>query len=207
MSIVYFLVPLETVFAKTGKIQGRCDSKLSERASWPITDLKRILKKLNLQAAYISPQERAILTANLCDLYIKCEQEALLDWDFGIFEAQRSFLLPQLENDDYGDFFSQYGYQGETAEIVEKRIRLAVHSIIEKDQVDQVLCISGEHAIFNFYLRHTSANERSLTKANFTPGSLHAFKFNDNKIKYLQSYFPKLQVPDSNNKESEYVQW
>lgn len=206
MSLVYFLVPLETVFVKTGKIQGRCDSKLSERASWPIADLKRILKELSLQAAYISPQERAILTANLCDLDIKGEQEALLDWDFGLFEAQRSFLLPQLENDDYGDFFSKYGYQGETAEVVESRIRLAVQTLLAKEQTAKLLCISGEHAIYNFYLRHTG-DARNLQKVDFTPGSLHAFQFNENSISYKRSYFPSLTIPASNNKESEYVQW
>lgn len=206
MSLVYFLVPLETVFVKTGKIQGRCDSKLSERASWPIADLKRILKELSLQAAYISPQERAILTANLCDLYIKGEQEALFDWDFGLFEAQRSFLLPQLENDDYGDFFSKYGYQGETAEAVESRIRLAVQTLLAKEQTSKLLCISGEHAIYNFYLHHTG-DARNLQKVNFTPGSLHAFQFEENSVRYERSYFPSLTIPTSINNESEYVQW
>lgn len=209
MSLVYLLLPLETVFVKTGKIQGRCDSKLSDRATLALADLKQHLCALNLAAAYISPQERAILTANLCGLEIKGERQGLMDWDFGVFEAQRNFLLPKLADDDFGDFFSSYGYQGETANEVLMRLTETIEDIASYSQAENLLCISGEHAVYNFYLRHTPANLRTLHKSDFTPASLHVFNLEKSKFTYVESYFPKLdrKEPTSLAKESEYVEW
>lgn len=208
MSLIYMLVPLETVFAATGKIQGRCDSKLSKSAMRPVADLKRHLYDLSLTTAYTSPQERAILTANACELRIMGLKDALMDWDFGLFEAQRDFLLPQKKNDDYGDFFAQHGYQGETADEVDKRLCHVLTQLVTSKQEQKLLCISGVHAIYNFYLKHTANHLRQLNKQNFTPASLHVFNWSNDQFTYLQSYFPTLTADvDSIVQEGEYITW
>ena len=209
MTLVYLLVPVETEFDERDKIQGRSDAKWAKTAEARIPSLKHILQTLDLKTAYISPQERAIYTSELANLTIKAEINNLMDWDFGVFEAQRNFLLPKLPADDYGDFFKRYGYGGETASEVNQRLEKAIFAVKKEAQADKLLLISGQHAIYNFYLQHTDEAKRNLRKADFEPCSLHAFTVTDDKITYNQSYFCTL-APEQLNavpNESEYVQW
>ncbi|GEM_PF-3192659 len=210
MRKIYLMVPVKTLFDENDKIQGRSDSKVSETAEVPIKEAKDYLRKLGEIITCVSPQERAIVTAKLCQISQWRMEDYLTDFDFGVFEAQKNFLLPRVSRnvpDDYGDFFSSYGYGGESSSAVSERLETGIKNHIAKLQNKEadLLYISGKHAIYTFYLHHREQNGKLLPASFFTPASIHTFTYSQGNFNYVTSAVFSQTVPVVS--ESEYYSW
>lgn len=116
---VYLMRHGQTLFNELKKIQGWCDSPLTDLGKQQASQAKGYFKEAGIQfgQAFSSPQERACETLEIiCDLPYQ-RIKGLKEWNFGRFEGEPEFLNPPLP---YGDFFVAYG--GESQEQLMARI-------------------------------------------------------------------------------------
>lgn len=83
----------QTLFNLRGKIQGHCDSPLTELGVDQARKARDyfIDEKVRFDAAYSSTQERAVDTAGIVCDYLKIDSiKGLKEWNFGLFEGEVS---------------------------------------------------------------------------------------------------------------------
>ena len=111
---LYLMRHGQTLFNLRKKIQGSCDSPLTDEgirqakvAGKYFTD-----KGIAFDAAYSSTQERACDTLEIVtNNKMKYERlKGLKEWNFGLFEGESEDLNPKHPNErTYGDFFVNFG--------------------------------------------------------------------------------------------------
>lgn len=123
----------ETRFNKGKRIQGRCDSPLTEEGIQNLNDTAEALKNVPYRRIYCSPLYRALHTAQL----IAREQteiipvRELIEFNFGDldgrhFEPIQDFVRKKHVDMDY------HAMHGENKEDVKRRVGLAVHRIYDE---------------------------------------------------------------------------
>lgn len=153
----------QTLFNELKKIQGWCDSPLTDLGKQQASQAKGYFKEAGIQfgQAFSSPQERACETLEIiCDLSYQ-RIKGLKEWNFGRFEGEPEFLNPPLP---YGDFFVAYG--GESQEQLMARINqtmLEIMATIDNDL--PTLIVSHGAACRNFmrvweHLAKVDCNQR-----------------------------------------------
>ncbi|MFI3621769.1 histidine phosphatase family protein [Vagococcus fluvialis] len=148
MKIIYLTRHGQTLFNLQHKIQGFCDSPLTELGINQAKIAKEyfIREGIKIEEAHSSTSERAIDTLEiLTELPFKTHKK-LKEWNFGTFEGEGEHLNPPLP---YNDFFVQFG--GEDQLEVEKRLNEAVTKIATESSNEQILIVSHGGAIANFY--------------------------------------------------------
>ena len=135
----------ETLFNVLGRMQGWCDSPLTEHGIQQAQEAHDRLLSVPLTRAFSSTSERCIDTA---DIILKDRNVPLIttkglkEVNFGIWEGEKvSLLMPQLikhrETEDYKDV------QGESKDEVYQRIRTSFNDIIHAcNDGDGVLIVS-----------------------------------------------------------------
>ena len=101
--IVYLMRHGQTLFNELKKVQGWCDSPLTELGKEQARQARQYFQSQGIQfgQAYASTQERACDTLEIvCDLPYQ-RKKGLKEWNFGRFEGEPEFLNPPLP---YGDF-------------------------------------------------------------------------------------------------------
>lgn len=146
---LYMMRHGQTLFNRQHKIQGWCDAPLTELGIKQAEVAGRYFRDhgITFDYAYSSTSERA------CDtLEIVTEgkmpykrQKNLKEWNFGEFEGKDEFLNPKFP---YGDFFVQYGGEGEKE--VQERINSALTEIMEREGHNTVLVVSHGGACGGF---------------------------------------------------------
>ena len=130
----------QTLFNLRKKIQGSCDSPLTEEGIRQAKIAKKYFEdnKITFDAAYSSTQERASDTLEIIiDKHMKFERlKGIKEWDFGLFESESVDLFPN----DYKTFFGKFG--GENLEDVEKRANETLTQIMKKNNHNSVLAVS-----------------------------------------------------------------
>ena len=109
---LYLMRHGQTLFNARKKIQGWCDAPLTELGIKQAKIAGKYFKDNNIvfDRAYSSTSERACDTLELvCDLPYH-RVKGLKEWNFGIYEGESEDLNPPLP---YGDFFVNYGGEGE----------------------------------------------------------------------------------------------
>ena len=137
---LYLMRHGQTLFNLRKKIQGSCDSPLTDEGIKQAKVAGKYFKDngITFDAAYSSTQERAsdtleIVTGN----EVKSEKlKGLKEWNFGLFESESEDLFPN----EYKNFFRKFG--GENWEDVAKRVNETLTQIMEKDNCDSVLAVS-----------------------------------------------------------------
>lgn len=122
MNTIYLVRHGQTLFNKQHKIQGVCDSPLTEVGIKQAKIAREHLDKIGIvfDLAYSSTSERACDTLEiLTDISYK-RMKTLKEWNFGIYEGEGEYMNPPLP---YGDFFVQFG--GESQDEVKNRINNA----------------------------------------------------------------------------------
>lgn len=135
MKIIYLIRHGQTLFNLQHKIQGFCDSPLTELGINQAKIAKEyfIREGIKLEEAHSSTSERAIDTLEiLTELPFKAHKK-LKEWNFGTFEGEGEHLNPPLP---YNDFFVQFG--GEDQLEVEKRLNEAVTKIATESSNEQI---------------------------------------------------------------------
>ena len=139
---LYLMRHGQTLFNVEHKIQGWCDSPLTELG------IKQAeINKITFDHCYASTSERACDTLEIVThhKYPYTRVKGLKEWNFGRFEAMDEFLNPKLP---YGDFFLQYG--GENQQQVQDRMVKTLTEIMEKEDHHDVLALSHGGACANF---------------------------------------------------------
>ncbi|MBO0488189.1 histidine phosphatase family protein [Vagococcus fluvialis] len=148
MKTIYLTRHGQTLFNLQHKIQGFCDSPLTELGINQAKIAKEyfIREGIKLEEAHSSTSERAVDTLEiLTELPFKTHKK-LKEWNFGTFEGEGEHLNPPLP---YNDFFVQFG--GEDQLEVEKRLNEAITKIAAESSNEQILIVSHGGAIANFY--------------------------------------------------------
>lgn len=152
MKELYFMRHGETLFNKQEKIQGWCDSPLTDEGIRQAKAAGELLKDIQFDHYYCSTAERCSDTLELAvgsDVpYVR--MKALKERYFGTFEGEHEYLNPPVWGDGFGydDLFPNYG--GETRDEVTKRLRTAIDGIMEQDDTKTVLVVSHAGAGYSF---------------------------------------------------------
>lgn len=104
MKQVYLIRHGQTLFNKQKKIQGFCDSPLTDLGIKQVEIARKHIDELSMKfdEAYSSTSERAIDTLKIItDIDFKTDKN-LREWNFGELEGEGEHLNPSLH---YGDFF------------------------------------------------------------------------------------------------------
>lgn len=147
---LYIMRHGETVFNVRKKIQGHCDSPLTERGIKQAHIAAEYFMKnpVLFDHAYSSTAERASDTIEIVlrnKMPYKRVKE-LKELNFGIFEGESEMLNPK---GDYGDFFLQYG--GESNSQGQDRIVKAITGIMDKEDHENVFVVSHSGVSGLFY--------------------------------------------------------
>ena len=142
----------ETLFNAHHRIQGFCDSPLTEKGKQQAGMVKRYFKanQIFFDHAYCSTQERAVDTLTLITSQPYEQCKGLKEWNFGEFEGENEYLNPPMKpgQQTYGDFFA--AYHGERDVEVQKRVCDTLDEIMGRAQHHQVLAVSHGGAIYMF---------------------------------------------------------
>ena len=153
MKHLYLMRHGETLFNVRCRIQGWCDSPLTENGIEQAKRACEMLKGIEFDHYYCSTAERACDTMELVapgKPYVRLK--GLKERGFGTFEGESEDLNPPRYGTDpgfsYDDLFPHYG--GETSEDVRVRVCGAINEIMEKEDHHTVLVVSHGGASTRF---------------------------------------------------------
>lgn len=145
MSKLYLMRHGQTLFNQMKKIQGWCDSPLTELGIEQAKKAGEFVRSQGIEFdhAYSSSSERAwdTLETAFPGLDYRLDK-GLKEWNFGKFEGGDEQLNPPLP---YGDFFKTYGGEGELE--VRARLMATITEIMQRPEHESVLCVSHGGAI------------------------------------------------------------
>lgn len=152
---LYLMRHAETLFNIQRKIQGWCDSPLTERGVEQAKAAGRLMRErgLTFTHAYCSTAERCsdtleIATREAFGAPMPYERlKGLRECGFGQFEGQDECLNPAQP---YGDFFVPYG--GESDEQVSARMLATLTEVMERPGHERVLAVSHAGSCIHFFL-------------------------------------------------------
>lgn len=148
MKTLYLMRHGETLFNRQHKIQGWCDSPLTENGKAQAKKAGEYLKNIPLDHAYCSTSERCVDTLKLaCDLPYTCTK-GLKEQFYGELEGESERLNKHLTPKDCETFYLQFG--GESSNTVKDRMMATLTEIMEKEDHHNVLAVSHGGACFNF---------------------------------------------------------
>lgn len=155
----------QTLFNVRRKIQGACDSPLTEQGIIQAKEAGERLKGINFDHFYSSTAERASDTLELVvgESITYQRLKGLKEMNFGTFEGESEDLNPKTP-EGYKDFFLPYG--GESQEEVKQRMKETCLGIMEKDDHQIVLAVSHAGACFHFMRNWITEEEAKQAMMN-----------------------------------------
>lgn len=146
---LYLMRHGETLFNVLHKIQGWCDSPLTEKGKWQAIKAGQWFKdhEITFDHLYCSTSERCSDTLELISSQSYCRLKGLKENNYGLLEGESDFLA---ENDPRKceTYYLQFG--GESSNAVRDRMVNTLTTIMEKDDHESVLAVSHGGACFNF---------------------------------------------------------
>lgn len=179
----------QTLFNLRHKIQGHCDSPLTELGIQQAQAVGKYLETHQFDHAYSSSSERACDTIELI-LNHKLPYhrlKGLKEMNFGTFEGESEDLNPK-DRDLFNDFFVPYG--GESQADVRKRMLHTLSHIMSKEDHHSVLVVSHAGASVAF-LSHLEEPREVLPKG-FPNGTILVFNFEDDTFTFKEVIYPTL---------------
>lgn len=146
---LYMMRHGETLFNLRHKIQGACDSPLTENGIAQAKKVAPFVRSLNIDHAYSSSAERASDTLEHATEHRMpyTRLKALKEMNFGTFEGESEDLNPK-RGPGFDNFFVPYG--GESRHNVRERMVKALTDIMEKDDHQNVFVVSHAGATMTF---------------------------------------------------------
>ena len=144
---LYLMRHGQTLFNVRRKVQGFCDSPLTELGIKQAQIARRYFDNnhITFDQAYSSTSERASDTLEIITSHEYKRLKGLKEWNFGTFEGESEDLNPKLP---YGDFFVAYG--GEAEKDFQKRVSDTILEVMQNDNHDTVLMVSHGAACRTF---------------------------------------------------------
>lgn len=150
---LYLMRHGQTLFNQRHKIQGWCDSPLTDLGVYQAQVAGQYFAKqgIHFDAAFSSTSERACDTLEIVTQgKIPYQRvKGLKEWNFGTFEGESEDLNPPIS---YGDFFVTYG--GESQVEVQERMDRTIRQLMEESDGEQILMVSHGGSLFNFARVH-----------------------------------------------------
>ncbi|MCH4057201.1 MAG: histidine phosphatase family protein [Lactobacillaceae bacterium] len=187
--ILYLMRHGETLFNVHHKIQGWCDSPLTENGINQAQLAGQYFRdhQITFDHAFCSTAERTSDTLEIVTAQKMPYQrlKGLREWGFGVYEGQDESLNPQPP---YGDYFQQFG--GETQEQVEERVYGTLEDLMQRPENETVLAVSHGGACHNFLRRAVGTTDK-LTHGvrNCT---IFKYQFADGQFQLLDVVYPDL---------------
>lgn len=148
--ILYLMRHGQTLFNLQHKIQGWCDSPLTDLGIKQAKMATEYFKDnhITFDYAYSSTSERACDTLEIVTDYKMpyTRLKGLKEWTFGVYEGKDECLNPKLP---YEDFFKAYGGEGEVE--FRKRVNQTLTEVMEKEDHEVVLAVSHGAVCGQFY--------------------------------------------------------
>lgn len=147
---LYLMRHGETLFNVQHKIQGWCDSPLTERGRLQAIKAGQYFKdnQIVFDHAYCSTSERSSDTLELVTEMPYIRLKELKENYYGQLEGESERLNQHLTPKDCETFYLQYG--GESSNTVRERMMDILTAIMKQDDHDSVLAVSHSGACFNF---------------------------------------------------------
>lgn len=175
---LYLMRHGQTLFNLQHKIQGACDSPLTEQG---IADAKKVgayfrENDIEFDHAYTSTQERAVDTLELVTDQPYQRLKGLKEWNFGDFEGENQRVNPKFDPKigSVGDAFVPFG--GEGADQVQARMVKTLTEIMQQPDNQQVLAVGHGASIYLFLkqwiplaeiVKHTEMHNCTVLKFGF----------------------------------------
>lgn len=175
----------ETLFNIRKKIQGACDSPLTDLGIKQAQIASEYFKDVPIDFAYSSTSERACDTLELIigeKPYTRLK--GLKEMNFGFFEGESEDLNPKFE--EYETFFVKYG--GESLTAVRERLVKTCTEIMEKDNHQSVLAVSHAGACINFLSNWHNPKEH--LKKGVPNCSIFKYEYLNRKFKLVDIIYP-----------------
>ncbi|AXQ78636.1 histidine phosphatase family protein [Streptococcus chenjunshii] len=151
---LYLMRHGETVFNTQGRVQGACDSPLTDKGLAQARLAKDYFTSNSIQfdTVYSSTQERAADTARIVSGQEAVQLKGLKEMNFGQFEAQPENLLPKFRpgSRSFEDLLVPFG--GENVEDVGKRVKKSIDESLQKTAAKSVLMVSHGAAMWGLCL-------------------------------------------------------
>lgn len=188
MKTLYLMRHGQTLFNLRGKIQGACDSPLTDEGIKQAEIVRDyfINHEINFDFAYSSTQERAVDTAEIvCSYKNVAHLKGIKEWNFGLFEGESEQLNPKIKEGEtsYGDFFVDYG--GESSEQVQKRMNSTLIEVMENENHNTILCVSHGGAMYRFIQKWVS--QERIKNIKFTNCCILKFDYSDGEFEFKEA--------------------
>lgn len=178
---LYIMRHGETLFNVYRRIQGWCDSPLTEKGIAQAKKARNYLKDIPFDHYYCSPSERACDTMEIV-MEGKVEYtrvKGLKERYFGVFEGQSEDLLPSTKL--YDDIFPLYG--GESNLVLGNRLLDTLQAIMEKEDHEIVFAVSHCGASINFMKLVTQGALRGI---NFRNCETMHFTYDNHQFTFIE---------------------
>ncbi len=182
MKQLYLMRHGETLFNQYKKIQGWCDSPLTEKGIKQAKIAKEYFtrEKITLGSAYSSTSERASETLEqITDIPYK-RIKGLKEWHFGRFEGEAEFLNPKLP---YGDFFAAFG--GEKELDFRQRVATTIQDLMAHETNQHILMVSHGASCRQF-MRNWSHTSQVDQKERLGNCCILKFRYENNRFELLE---------------------
>jgi len=178
---LYLMRHGQTLFNVYRRIQGWCDSPLTEVGINQAIEARQLIKDIPFDHYYCSTAERACDTLELVTEgkvpYTRLK--GLKERYFGVFEGQSEDLNPPGEK--YDEMFSIYG--GETGLEVATRMRKTISELLDQEDHHTILVVSHAGASMNFA---RFSDERSLAEGRFGNCEIMHFTYENGNFTYVE---------------------
>lgn len=153
---LYLMRHGQTLFNEQKRIQGWCDSPLTELGKKQAMKAKEYFDNNGIifDAAYASTSERACDTLEIITEMAYTRMKGLKEWNFGSVEGESEAINPPLP---YGDFFQKY-YGGESEIEVRERMAKTLKEIMDNNH-NSVLVVS-HGASCRCFMRYWEKNQQ-----------------------------------------------
>lgn len=150
MKTLYLMRHGETMFNVQHKIQGWCDSPLTDKGIQQAKKAGQYFKNhhITFDHAYCSTSERCSDTLELVVNMPYTRLKGLKEQFYGELDGESERLNRHLTPKDCETFYLQYG--GESSNTTRDRMMKTLTEIMEKEDHQSVLAVSHSGACFNF---------------------------------------------------------
>ncbi|MDO4814610.1 MAG: histidine phosphatase family protein [Gemella sp.] len=187
---LYLMRHGQTLFNKQGRIQGACDSPLTEEGIEQAKSAHRYFEKegITFDKVYSSTQERACDTVELVSGrtdYIRLK--GLKEMSFGVFEGQQEYLhIKRREGAiSFEDVYLPYG--GEDIREVGKRVRKTLENMLDNEEGDSFLAVSHGAAMWGFILE---LQQESRIKGGFSNCCICQYEYTEGRFNLIKVIDP-----------------
>lgn len=181
--IFYLMRHGQTLFNLRKKLQGHCDSPLTDMGIKQAQIAGEYLNNIDIDHAYSSTLERCCDTLEIATNYSMpyVRLKGLKEMNFGLFEGESEDLKPKNKK-NYEDFFLDYG--GETLSQVRERMVKTCTEIMEREDHNTVLAVS--HGLSSLCFLSYWQDPEEMMETGIPNCCIFKYEYEDKKFKLVE---------------------